>query len=156
GEVFKWSGEFWIDPIRAEGSLAVDNVALNRFAPLYQDLLRFDIQDGIASFRCEYKFVSSPTTNIVQFTNTSVALRSFRLTQPGESESLVDLPAFGISDASGDVFNRRFEVGSLSVTGAVLNVHRSHDASINVLEAAKPADTATNMPGGIVLLLHAV
>jgi Domain of Unknown Function (DUF748) len=156
GETFSWSGQFFLDPIRAEGDLSVEHIALNRFAPLYQDLLRFEIQDGVASFRCAYKFVSSPATNIVQFTNTSVTLHSFRLAVPDASDSMVNVPAFGISDASGDLVNRRFDVGSLSVTGAVLNVHRSHDASINVLEAAKPADTATNMPGGIVLLLHAV
>jgi hypothetical protein len=156
GETISWRGQFFLDPIRAEGELSVENVALNRFAPLYQDLLRFEIKDGIASFHCGYKFVSSPETNIVQFTNTSLALRSFRLSEPKSSENLVELPAFAVSDASGDLLNRRFDVGSLSVTGAVLNVRRSRDESINVLEAAKPADTATNMPGGIVLLLHAV
>src|SRR5262245_35316996 len=147
GETFAWSGQFFVDPIRAEGELSVDNVALNRFSPLYQDLLQFEIQDGIASFRSRYKFVSSAGTNIVQFTNASVGLRSFRLATLDATESLVSVPAFGISDASGDLVNRHFDVGSLSVTGAVLNVHRSHDASINVLEAAKPAATATNMPG---------
>src|SRR6185503_12494183 len=88
--------------------------------------------------------------------NVFVALNSFRLVQSGAGESLVDLPAFRLLAASGDLVNRRFEAGGLSVTGAVLNVHRTPDAAINIVEMAKPSATASNAPGGIVLLLRAV
>ena len=156
GEVFAWKGFFSLDPIRAEGELSVDHVALNKFAPWYQDLMRFEIKDGVASVQAAYKFASSPSALVAEFTNVSVALNSFKVSQSGATESMVDLETFRLRGMSGDLVNRRFEINSLSVTGAVLGVHRSPDASINMLEAAKPAVTGTNMPGGVVMLLRAV
>lgn len=156
GEVFSWSGYFFLNPIRAAGELSVANVALNKYAPLYQDLVRFEIQDGIASLRGAYQFERTPTTNLMLVTNISAALRSFKLAEPGASNSLVELPGLAVSGLSGDLLTRRVDVGSLAITGAVLNLKRAKDASINVVEVAKPATTATNAPGGILVLLRAV
>ena len=37
GERFSWSGHFFLDPIRSRGEFSLDNLALNQYAPLYQD-----------------------------------------------------------------------------------------------------------------------
>jgi len=42
------------------------------------------------------------------------------------------------------------------LSGGKIFVTRAHDDSINVVEAAKPSATATNVPGGILFLLHSV
>ncbi len=156
GEVFTWSGYFFLNPIRAAGEVSVANVALNKYAQLYQDFVRFEIQDGVASFRGSYQFERTPTTNLVLVTNVSAALRSFKVAERGATNSLVELPALTVSGLSGDVINRRLEVGSLTVTGAVMNLKRAKDASINMVEAAKPSTATTNAPGGILVLLQAV
>lgn len=132
------------------------NVALNKYAPLYQDLVRFEILDGIASFRGGYEFVKTPTSNVILVTNVSAALRALKISQPGAVDGLVDVAGCSISGVNGDLIKRNVEVGSLSVTGAVINLRRERDASINILEMAKPAETATNTPGGILVLLRAV
>jgi uncharacterized protein DUF748 len=156
GEVFSWSGYFFLNPIRAAGELSVANVSLNKYAALYEDFVRFDIQDGVASLRGAYQFEQTPGTNIVLVTNVSAALRSLRLADKGSSNTLVEVPGLSVAQLSGDLLNRRVEVGSLAVTGAVLNLQRAKDASINVVEMAQPAVTATNAPGGILVLLRAV
>jgi hypothetical protein len=156
GEVFSWSGYFFLNPIRAAGELSVANVALNKYAPLYQDLVRFQILDGIASFRGGYEFVKTPTTNTILVTNVSAALRALKISQPGALDGLVEMAGFTVSGLNGDLIRRNVEIGSLTVTGAVVNLRRSKDASINLVEMAKPAATATNTPGGILVLLRAI
>ena len=156
GEVFSWSGYFSLDPFRASGEMSIANVVLNKYAALYEDFVRFRIEDGVASFRGAYQFDQTPGRNIVSVTNVSVALRSLKLVDPAFSNSLVELAGLSIAQFSGDLLSRRLQAGSLSVTGAVLNLQRAKDASINVVEMAQPAPTATNAPGGILVLLRAI
>ncbi len=156
GEVFSWSGYFFLNPIRAAGELSIANVALNKYAALYQDFVRFEIQDGIASVRGGYEFTRTPETNVVLITNFNAALRSFKLSEPGSSNRLIEIPALTVSQLNGDLINRRLEVGSLSVTGAMVNLRRAQDASINLVEITRPPVSSTNAPGGILVLLRGV
>src|SRR3954463_14994792 len=139
GEVFSWSGYFFLNPIRAAGELSLANISLNKYAPLYQDLVRFEILDGIASFRGGYEFTKSAVTNVLLVTNVSAALRSLKISQPGAVDGLAEVAGFSVAGLNGDLIRRNVEVGSLAVTGAVVNLRRAHDASINLVEMAKPA-----------------
>ena len=158
GEVFSWSGHFSLNPFRASGEMSVANVALNRFAALYEDFVRFHIEDGILSFRGAYQFDQTPGANVVAVTNVSAALRSLKLVDNATSNSLVELAGLSIGEFSSDLVARRFQAGSLALTGAVVNLQRSKDASINVVEMAEPPATTatTNAPGGILVLLSAI
>ena len=51
GELFSWSGHFFLDPIRSEGDVTVTGLSISKYAPLYQDLVRFDIKDGVVDLR---------------------------------------------------------------------------------------------------------
>lgn len=154
GESFSWSGEFSINPLRAEGQFSVTNVTLNKFAPLYQDLVRLEIRDGVAGFGAAYRFIKSETTNELAVTNAFLTLRSFQLAPAGGPENLVELPEFAVSGVSGELLTRSAVVDSVFSRGAVLNLRRAPDASLNLVEAAKPAPNA-NAPGGILFLLRA-
>ena len=155
GETFSWNGEFSLDPLRAAGELSVENVALNRFAPLYEDFVRFEIRDGIAGFRAAYRFEQTQAGIVVAVSNASFALRSFKLGAPGVAEDLLDLPEFSVSGVSGDLLSRRVEVGAVAVRGADLNLTREKGAAFNVIAAAQPKPSQS-APGGILMLLSSV
>ena len=53
GEKISWSGFFYLTPLRSEGELKLFNFALNKYAPLYQDLVRFQIRDGTVALDTE-------------------------------------------------------------------------------------------------------
>src|SRR6266542_53966 len=74
GEKFAWSGYFYLDPIRSQGEFALENISLNKYAPLYQDLVRFEIRDGVADLRSTYRFELSATNRVAIVTNTSFGL----------------------------------------------------------------------------------
>lgn len=156
GERFGWNGYFYLDPLRSQGDLWLANLSLNKYAPLYQDLVRFEIKDGRVDLRSTYRFEWSASNRVASVTNGSFSLHSFKLAAPGSNTDIVELPEFSVTGASLDVTARRAEIGLVSVTGAKLALQRDKSDAINVVELSKPAAAATNAPGGILLLLRSV
>ena len=156
GEKFSWNGYFYLDPLRSRGDVSLQNLSLNKYAPLYQDLVRFEIKDGVVESRLTYEFELSPSNRVASATNASFTLRSFKLAEPGGEANIVEVPEFSIGGASIDFTGRRAEMNSISATGVKLALQRDKSAAINVVELAKPAEAATNAPGGVLLLLRAV
>jgi hypothetical protein len=156
GERFAWSGYFYLDPLRSQGELTLDDVTINKYAPLYQDFVRFEIRSGVIGVQADYRFELSASNRVAAVTNTAFSLRNFRLAGPGGSNDIAELVHFAVTGASVDLEARQAEVDSVSASGAKLFLQRGKDDSINVVEAAKPVETATNAPGGILLLLRSV
>lgn len=153
GETFTWGGHFSTDPLGAVGELGVENVALNKLAPLYQDFVNFEIRDGVAGFQVNYQVQLGQTTNLIAISNTSFSLRSFKLAEPGHPENLLELPELSVTGVSGDFFTRRAEVKSVTVRGANVNVLRARNTPFNLIAAAQP-NTNQAATGGIMLLLN--
>jgi Domain of Unknown Function (DUF748) len=155
GETFAWSGFFYLDPLRSRGELTLNKIALNKYAPLYQDFVRFEIRDGSIGLHANYDFELSDSNRVMAITNTAFALRDFRLGEPGGAD-IVNLPLIGVSGVSVDLEARQAEIDSIYAKGVMLNLQRGKDNTINVVELSKPADTTENAPGGILFLLRSV
>ncbi len=156
GERIAWSGFFYLNPLRSRGTLTLDKFTLNKYAALYQDLVRFEIRDGSIGVHLNYRFELSATNRVVQVSDTAFALRDFKLGVLGESNNLVELPHVAVTGASVDLETRQATVGDIIVSGANLFVKRDQNQAINFVEVAKPAESATNAPGGILFLLRSV
>lgn len=153
GETFKWGGSFSLEPLRAAGEFSVENVALKELAPLYQDLVNFEIRDGVAAFGVNYLFELTTTATNAAVSNLTASVKSLKVAQPGADEILFELPEFSVSGVSGDLFTRNLMVDKVLVNGAGLNVHRGSNAMFNVLEAAAP-NTNASAPAGILFALQ--
>jgi hypothetical protein len=156
GERFSWSGYFYLDPLRSQGELSLDDITLNKYAPIYQDLVRFEIRDGSIGIHADYRFELSASNRVAAVTNTAFALRNFKLAAPGDSNDIVELSHFAVTGASMDLEARRAEVDSVSASGAEFFLRRNKNDSINVVELSKPAESAANAPGGILFLLRSI
>ncbi|MDD5141759.1 MAG: DUF748 domain-containing protein [Verrucomicrobiales bacterium] len=156
GETFAWSGYFYLDPLRSRGELSLDKISLNKYAPLYQDFVKFEIRDGTIAMRASYRFELSATNRVIAVTNALFVLRDFKLGQPGDSNSTADLPLFGVSGVSVDIGKRQAEIGSVFARAWNIFLNRNRDNAINVVELSKPGDTTASAPGGILVLLRSV
>jgi len=155
GETIAWRGFFYLSPLRSQGRLTLYRFTLNKYAPLYQDLVRFQIRDGSLDVDVNYNFELSPTNRAASVYDTDFALRDFKLGQPGDTNDLMDLPLLAMTGASVDLQSRQASVDSIQAAGAKLFVQRDKDAAINVIELSKPAESA-NVSGGILFLLRSV
>ena len=88
-------------------------ISLNKYAPLYQDFVRFEIRDGSIGLHANYRFEFSATNRVAAVTNTAFALRDFKLGEPGASNNIVELPLFGVTGVNADLEARQAEIGSV-------------------------------------------
>ena len=156
GERLAWSGFFYLNPLRSQGKLSLDNFAINKYAPLYQDFVNFEIRSGTIDAQTDYRFEFSASNHIATATNSAFSLHDFKLGSPGASNNIVELDQFAVTGASLDLEARQAALDSVSANGAKLFLRRDKDAMVNVVEAAKPVENATNPPGAILLLLRSV
>jgi hypothetical protein len=156
GEKFAWSGYFYLTPLRSQGDFSLRNISLNKYAPLYQDFVKFNIKDGVVDIRSTYHFELSTSNRVASVTNFSFALHSLKVSEPGGDINFVEQPEFAVTGASVDAVAHHAEVDSITSSGGRLWVQRNKDATINVVEFSKPAETADKAPGGIVFLLRSV
>jgi hypothetical protein len=155
GEKFTWSGYFFLAPIRSEGELTLEGLSIPKYAPLYHDLVRFDIKDGVVDFRSAYRFGLSASNYTASVSDASFTLKSLKLAPASAADNMIELDRLSVSGVTADAVARTAEVGTVDVAGGRLSLKRARDATVNLIEASRPADTATNAPGGILLLLHA-
>jgi hypothetical protein len=156
GEKLAWAGFFSLDPLRSEGDFSIQDVVLNRYAPLYQDLVRFQIKDGTVDLRASYRFELSASNRVATVTNASFGLHSFKLCQPGGDTNIVELPELAVNNASVDATAHQAAVSSVTIWGAKVWLRREKDNTVNLVELSKPAESAANAPGGILLLLRSI
>lgn len=152
GERFSWTGYFFLDPLRSHGAFSVENVSLAQYAPAYQDMVRFDIKDGVVDVRAEYEVKWQDGLRAAVVTNAAFRMHSLKLAGKGDPEPFASLDELAVTGASADAVARRVEVGSVAVAGGSLRVLRETNAEVNVVELAKPA--STNVSGGMMLLLQ--
>ena len=156
GETISWSGFFYLDPLRSQGELKLFNFTLNKYAPLYQDLVRFEIRGGSIALDTKYLFELSATNRVAAVDDSAFALRDFKLGAPGDSNDIVKLPLLDVTGASADLQNHQATVESVVANGAKLFLSRDKNEAVNVVELSRPAESATNAPGGILFLLRSV
>jgi hypothetical protein len=156
GEKISWSGFFYLDPLRSQGELTLDNLTLNKYTPLYQDRMPFEIRDGVVGVHVEYRLELNPTNRVMVVTNTAFALRNFKLAELGSDNNLVELCHFAATGVNVDALARQAEIGCVSADGGRFFPLRSGNNSTNVAVSSSPVETAANAPGGIPVLLGSV
>jgi uncharacterized protein involved in outer membrane biogenesis len=156
GEQFSWKGFFSLDPLRSEGEFALDGVSLTNYAPLYQDLVRFEIKDGVIDIHSTYRFERSAATHLLAVTNTTFALESLKVAEKDTGQTVAEAANFVVTGASVDAMARQAEADTLTVTDGRFLLRRNKDTSVNAIELSRPAEAAPNTPGGILLLLRAM
>ena len=154
GEQFSWKGHFHLDPLRSEGDLSLGGLSIAKYAELYQDLVRFDIKDGTADARSSYRVGFSASNYFASVSNASLSLRSFKVAAKDSAENLLEVDNLSVENVAADAVRRTTEVGNVSLSGARLALKRETNAAVNLFEAARPAEGATNAPGGILYLMR--
>jgi hypothetical protein len=155
GEKFSWRGQFSLEPLQSSGELSVEGLAIAKYAPLFQDLFRFEIKDGIVDARSAYQVALSGKNYSAAVTNAALSLKSFKVAQKGATEDLLELDDLSVTHVSADTAARTAEVGQVAVNGGRLEVKRDREQMINVIQMSQPPADVTNAPGGILVLMQA-
>jgi hypothetical protein len=160
GEKISWNGFFYLNPLRSWGELTLENLPLNKYAPLYQDRVPLEIRDGFVGIDVNYRLEISATNRIIAVTNTSFALREFKLAEPASQTNMIELSRFAVTGVNVDAVAKQAEIGLVSADGGKFFLLRKRNDSTNgavaVVVPPQPAEAATNAPGGIPALLGSI
>jgi hypothetical protein len=155
GEKFSWRGQFSLEPLQSSGELSLEGLAIAKYAPLFQDLFRFEIKDGVVDAQSAYRVALSGTNYLAAVTNAALTLKSFKVAEKGATEHLLELDDLSVTNVSADTAARTAEIGQVAVNGGRLEVKRNREQMINVIQMSQPSADVTNAPGGILVLMQA-
>jgi hypothetical protein len=158
GGDISWNGNISLGPFRSTGELRLFHFAINQYAPLYQEFVKFEIPDGKISLKLKYEVDLSTANPVCRITDSAIGLRDFKLAPAGGSNNIIVLPAFSIAGVSADMQKRQATIGAILVSDAKVSLIRDQNAAINVVEAAQPAPARpdASQSSAILLLLQSV
>jgi len=139
GEGFSWSGTFFIEPLRSQGSFTLDDLRLPKYAPYYQPEVGFELRDGTVSVKASYELELSAARRLLRIQGGALDLRNLVLGLPGVSEPLLELPALEVAGVAADLVLRNADVGSVTLHDPVLRVRRDRTGQVNLARLAAPA-----------------
>jgi Domain of Unknown Function (DUF748). len=155
GEKFFWRGQFSLEPLQSSGELTLEGLSIARYAPLFQDLFRFEIKDGVVDARSAYTVSLAGTNYSAAVSNAALSLKSFKVAEKGATEHLLELDELSVTNVSADTVARTAEIGQIAVNGGRLEVKRDREQTINLIQMSQPPADVTNAPGGILVLMQA-
>ncbi|MGH7977954.1 MAG: DUF748 domain-containing protein [Limisphaerales bacterium] len=155
-EYFAWRGNFCLTPLRSAGNAIIFDVTMNKFKPLYQDILNFEIRSGQSGFCANYRFEWSPSNHIVAVTNAAFGMSHFRIGQLGDTNDVLDLAHFAETGVSGNLEAHHGEIGLIKFSEGDVFLRRGTNKSVNLIQIAKPKVRKPAAPGGILVLLNAI
>src|SRR5262249_45563784 len=148
GESLRNSGTASIEPLVLDGEFTMDGAPLKRYAPIYENAVRFDAVDGVLDFKTKYRFEEGEKGNTT-LTGLSARIQSPRLVERGEKEPFFQAASIGMWGAKGDRGKRTAAVGEISSAGGVVAVSRDKDGAPSFARlVAPPAEPAGKTPAG--------
>jgi len=121
-----------IDPLRIEGSLEINRIVLNQYAPYYQDDILFNIAEGDLDLSTTYQYRKAEKDTITKLSGLSASLKSLKLKKRGEEEVFVDIPTLTVKNTALDLNQKEVSVGDFSTQKGTLLVRRFKGGKINL------------------------
>lgn len=131
-EIFECKGTFSLLPLVSEGTLAVKNILLKKYAPFYQDFIDFEIVDGMLSVQSDYQFKAGNQIEMLRLSKASVSLDSFHSQTKEDREKLVVVPSLAVTDTDVDVLKQEITIGKVSGVKGYLMCKRLADGSLSL------------------------
>jgi len=146
GETLKNSGTVSTEPFVLEGMIEIAGLPLKRYAPFYEDLVTFDVDDGILDLGTRYRFSTGTDANTT-LSALSATLRSPRLRRRDAREPFFKAPFVKMTGTSLDLGKHDIALGEISSDGGLLAVARGKDGNADLTDLmARPSSDARPEP----------
>ena len=131
-----------LDPLRADGKAEIAGVVLKRYAPYYQNLFTFDIEDGILDVATGYRVAQNKDVFDVKLAGLSTSLKTLQLKTRDTNQQFLSIPTFAVRNTAVDLSKQDITVGDLSTAQGTVLVVRARDGEINLAKLLPRATTA--------------
>ncbi|MBI4537799.1 MAG: DUF748 domain-containing protein [candidate division NC10 bacterium] len=157
-------GELTLAPLAATIKTSVRGILLTKYAPYYQDLVRFTLQTGKAETAAALRYSVGKDAPAIRATDISVTVRDLALANEDGSGEFLRVPMLAVNDTEVDLTKRQVTVGSLSGQKGAMQITRDPQGEMVLFRllaspapgekaaAAPPAEaSAAAAPWGLVL-----
>jgi uncharacterized protein DUF748 len=147
GVTVKSTSTVSMDPLVLEGEFSLGGLPLKRYRPFYEELVRFDVEDGVLDLASKYRFAQGPDGNTT-LAGLSAKLTSLRVTKRGEKEPFFQAPSIVLAGTGLDMARREATLGEVTSAGGSLAFVREKDGTPNLagLMVESPAEASPAPP----------
>jgi hypothetical protein len=138
GESFAWTGSFSAEPLRSRGTLSLENLALPKYQPYYQDQVGFELRKGQATVRASYVFEWTEGRHILQLLEGSLDLTDLQLAAPGQAQIPLEWPTVEARGIRADLLENTAGIASLHLRDGRIQVARLPNGEIDLLNLLVP------------------
>lgn len=144
-----WQGDLDLTALSSKGQLKLDGLALTKVWQLFlKDQLPLEIVDGQLALQTDYDFSSTDAGMQVLLTNAGVEVKQLSLTEPGKSDSLINLAALAVNGIKLDLQKQQLDIASVTSSNALIKSWLQADGQINYQSLFAGDQTAVNTAPG--------
>lgn len=142
---FAWTGNFQLEPMRADGKLDVTGLRLGVLRPYYDGLLNLEIPQGTLDLTTSFVARLDGAKFDAQVSDLGATVNSLQARLPADKGMLARVPALEIGNASADLGKHSLAIGEIKGRDASARIVRDGDGRINLMRIMKPgADVGAN------------
>ncbi|MEO8040791.1 MAG: DUF748 domain-containing protein, partial [Betaproteobacteria bacterium] len=121
-----------------EGSVALGNVSLKRYAPYYRDSILFDLEDGTLDATAKVAIAIDSDGVKVTASEIESQLKSVRLRKRGDAEAFLRMAQMQVHGGSLDLARHEVTLAEVASRKASVAVTRAADGKINLADLTPP------------------
>jgi uncharacterized protein involved in outer membrane biogenesis len=140
-------GTFTVEPQAAEGTLSLAGVPLKRYAPYYEESLRFGFERGTLDLSTRYRWpVEGGATAL---SDLAVTLKDVRARRDADAEDFLRIPSASMTGGAIDPGTKELRIGTLAASDPFVKVVREKDGGVDLASLLKPgpATAPVDAPG---------
>ncbi len=138
GETFAWNGLVGTEPLRSLGVLELSGLRLPKYAPYYQSMVNFQLQNGVATAKASYDFEWSSARHALKLSGGSLSLLDLAFTGKTGKDPVVLSPSVQVSGIEADLLNSNVEIASVILKNGSVLAQRAPDGSLNLQKLFTP------------------
>ena len=142
------AGQVSINPLLVEGTVKIDGIPLKKYSPYYQDRLLFGIEDGRLDLSSRYRYAQKEKEPEVFLSGAGISVSGLRLRKTGEEGDFLKIPGFSIKETEVDLNKKELRIGDLSTQKGELQLKRSANGDMNILNLFPPPAVQEGQPQG--------
>ena len=151
GETIKWRGALALAPLRSNGEVWLGKIVLQKYRPLLESFVKFDLIDGSLDASTRYEFVIADGRPALNLTEGQGKLSTLKIARRNESSPVIELGLIELAGLSSDTARRSAGITRLAVTGGNIKARREA-AGIDLVDLltpiqSQPPSLVTAAPG---------
>ena len=144
GEKLSWTGSLSANPVRSSGTFAVENVALPKYAPYFENAVQANVTNGKLELHGRYEIDLEETNRVLKLTGGKVSVKNFQVVERASNQRAAAISTLEIAGIDADGVADKANVESIRLQGGGLTVRRDKDGTINLLALLR---TDKSVPG---------